>query len=797
MLYYGEDFLAAHKRLGGQFADNNKSELPEPAANNAADEEQLRVAELVALARAMEHWQRLMKEQPQGQAYCQQHKISFEAIKALGLGYSDGKLAEKLSPADRAALMRLGVITITGREAFAGCVIFPLIDGASGQVVSVCGRHTKRREHRLLPGERTGIFNPWAASGSDEVILVEGAKDAAALWSVGLPNAIALLGINGRLDEIIRHLRDNRVSRVVLMLDSDIAGEQATPRITKALSEHGINARVVKVPAKDPAEFIANGGTLEQLRSLINPLPLSTPAPARESSTTMSELDNGEIMFSFYGREYYVRGLSASGLDRLKVNIRIKFDGRLHLDTIDLYQANAREKFAQKVAQMMGEKESQIESNLLEMAEQLEKLRLQMRAKNKESANTPAAMTPAEQKAAYDYLRSDDLMKRIVADFRAGGLIGEPASVSVAYLATISRKLMNKKARPLSVLIIARSGAGKSSLQDAICAFVPPEDLVRVTRLTGQALFYKDPYSLQRKVLAIAEVEGAQAAFYSLRTLISDQHLSIAATRTDPQTGKLHTEHYELYGPVPVITTTTAADAFDEETRNRFVQLTMDESREQTRAILAEQRHSYTLAGVRGENKAEKLQRLHQNIQRLLKPMKVINPYVERLNYPANRLISRREQEKYLSLIATIALLHQHQREIKVDEDGLEYVEVLPADIALANELAQAVLWRSFDELAPPVRGMLQAIIAEFKARAASAGANIYELALSRREIRKSTGWSEWQVKNYCEKLVEMEYLQLIANGNGKAALYKLIAPIEEDEPKLEGLSDSEKLKSD
>jgi len=71
----------------------------------------------------------------------------------------------------------------------------------------------------------------------------------------------------------------------------------------------------------------------------------------------------------------------------------------------------------------------------------------------------------------------------------------------------------------LAVLIVARSGAGKSALQDALCAFVPPEEAVRVTRLTGQALFYKDPYSLQRKVLLIAEDEGAQAAVYSLRTL--------------------------------------------------------------------------------------------------------------------------------------------------------------------------------------------------------------------------------------------------------------------------------------
>jgi hypothetical protein len=136
-------------------------------------------------------------------------------------------------------------------------------------------------------------------------------------------------------------------------------------------------------------------------------------------------------------------------------------------------------------------------------------------------------------------------------------------------------------------------------------------------------LFYKDPYSLQRKVLLIAEDEGAAQAVYSLRTLASDQRLSIAATRTDPQSGKLHTEHYEVYGPVVIVLTTTSPEAFDEETRSRFVQLRMDESAAQTKAILERQRRSFTLEGVLEQATAEAVQRLHHNAQRLLRPLAI------------------------------------------------------------------------------------------------------------------------------------------------------------------------------
>jgi DNA primase len=360
---------------------------------------------------------------------------------------------------------------------------------------------------------------------------------------------------------------------------------------------------------KDAAEFIAGGRLVDELRRLITRNADSSTADASAAravcaeasgrvalSGTMMQLEtsnDGSMRFTVEEREYRVRGLSPVGLERLRVNVRLTRNGNFHLDTIDLYQARARSLFAQSAAKLCGASEQQVSGDLLRLIEKLEAARLAMR-KNGDEQNHAAPMTPAEREAALQYLKDPELTERIVEDFRKCGLVGERATVLTAYLAAVSRKL----SEPLAVLIVARSGAGKSALQDALCAFVPPEEAVRVTRLTGQALFYKDPYSLQRKVLLIAEDEGAAQAVYSLRTLASDQRLSIAATRTDPQSGKLHTEHYEVYGPVVIVLTTTSPEAFDEETRSRFVQLTMDESAAQTKAILERQRRSFTLEGV-------------------------------------------------------------------------------------------------------------------------------------------------------------------------------------------------------
>ena len=53
---------------------------------------------------------------------------------------------------------------------------------------------------------------------------------------------------------------------------------------------------------------------------------------------------------------------------------------------------------------------------------------------------------------------------------------------------------------------------------------------------------------------------------------------------------------------------------------------------------------------------------MHQNAQRLLRPLDVLNPYARWLSFPDQTTRLRRDHEKYLTLIDTIALLHQHHR---------------------------------------------------------------------------------------------------------------------------------------
>ncbi|HEX5418758.1 MAG TPA: toprim domain-containing protein, partial [Gammaproteobacteria bacterium] len=528
----------------------------------------------------------------------------------------------------------------------------------------------------------------------------------------------------------------------------------------------------------------------------------SLPVPEPEAQTAGEQL-----VIAFGERRYRVRGLPKQLGEALKVNVLVTraadeslvsadaVEAGLHVDTLDLYQAKPRQAFAKLAASELGVEERVIQHDLGRLLLRLEQT-IDERAKAAERSAVvpPAAMTPEETATALAFLRDEKLLERIVLDFERVGLVGEPSNALVAYLACVSRKL----ASPLAVLIQSTSAAGKSMLMDSVLALVPEEDRVHYSAMTGQSLFYLGEQDLKHRVLAIAEEEGVRQAAYALKVLQSQGELTIASTGKDPATGLLVTQQYRVEGPVMLFLTTTAIDV-DEELVNRCLVLTINESREQTRAIQARQRARRTLSGLRAASEAEATERLHRNAQRLLRPLAVVNPHAESLTFLDDRTRTRRDHAKYLTLIDAIALLHQHQREVKTLErrgQAIEYIEVTLEDIAGANALAHEVLGRSLDELPPQTRrvlGLIEALVAERAEQQAVARGDV---RFTRRELRACCGMSDTAVRIHLERLVAMEYLRAAAGRNGRRFEYELLfdGELDASAPQMIGLINVEEL---
>lgn len=786
-----------------------------------------------------------------------------EAIDKHRLGFANRTLGLRLPNNQRVAgeairgqLERIGVLRASGHEHFAGSLVIPVLDEA-GNVTEVYGRKITPRLrpgtplHLYLPGPHRGIWNADALAAHQEVILCEALIDALTFWCAGYRNVTASYGVEGFTEDILAAFKRYGTQRVLIAYDRDEAGERAAARHAEALMAEGIEAwriefpkgmdaneyalklgpaakslgvvirkavwlgkgKAPSLPSSEPvvtvehaaeasparADAAASLAALAAKEESPEPLPAS-PLPAAPVAEAAPDVKQAEVVFTFgengNARRYRVRGLAKNlGYEVMRVNVLAATAERFYVDTLDLYAAKPRGSFTAQAAAELALPEDVIKADLGKVLLKLEAL---------QEANIKRALEPkpveaaqideASRAAALELLRAPDLIERILADLEACGIVGEKVNKLVAYLAATSRKLD----APLAVLVQSSSAAGKSSLMDAVLALMPSEERIKYSAVTGQSLFYMGSANLKHKILAIVEEEGAARASYALKLLQSEGELTIASTGKDPETGNLVTQEYRVEGPVMMFLTTTAID-IDPELQNRCLVLSVDESREQTKAIHELQRRKRTLEGLLGRVKKAEILAVHANAQRLLRPLGVLNPFATRLTFPDTATRLRRDHEKYLTLIDTIALVHQFQREVKAIKNAdkvIEYVEVRPEDIALANRLAHEVLGRSLDELPPQTRRVLRLLDRFVAEQARKKGLERAQVRFSRRELREAWGISDTQLRLHLERLVALEYVLSRRDGPGGRLVHELVydGGGEDGRPFVPGLIDAAAL---
>jgi len=713
-------------------------------------------------------------------------------------------------------------------------------------VTEIYGRRIGKQKsgiyHLYLPGPHRGLFNAKAFE-SPEVILAESVIDALTFWNAGLKNVSCIWGTEGFTDDHLETLTARKTRRVFLAYDSDNAGDRAAERDASRLCSLGIDCFRVEFPrGMDPNEYALKvtpaSKSLPLLIQSAKPILSQKTALRPEKNDTRANSSFEELAANAEGaaskaakeeivsansassaveikalgddyeltlgeRVYRVRGLAKNAtLDTLKVNLRVMLceasegrhsasGGAFHVDNLDLYHAKQRNSFVLAASEETGLQPDLLKRDLGKVLLALEELQEARFAEASQAKEAPEVQLSEEsRKAAMDLLRDPRLLERILSDFAACGVVGEETNKLAGYLAAVSRKLD----RPLAIIIQSTSAAGKTSLMEAVLEMMPEEERIKYSAMTGQSLYYLGESDLKHKILAIVEEEGAEKASYALKLLQSEGELTIASTGKD-EDGRLKTEEYHVEGPCAIFLTTTAID-IDEELLNRCLVLTVDESREQTEAIHALQRDADTLEGLERDVGRKRILDTHRNAQRLLRPLRVVNPFAPRLTFRSDRTRTRRDHMKYLALIRAIALLHQHQRSLKRSASGTEYIEATLEDIAAANRIAHEVLGRSLDELPPQTRRLLGLLDRMVRERCEKGGIEREHCLFTRREVRAFTGWSEFQVRTHMAKLQEMEYLLPHYGRQGQGYLYELAfdGDAESERPQFMGLIDVDKL---
>jgi len=597
-----------------------------------------------------------------------------------------------------------------------------------------------------------------AARSSSEIILTESILDALSFHQAGIKTAIPIYGTNGFTPDHLDLLKRESVSRVILALDNDEPGRKATEAIKEKIASAGIAVSVASFPdgIKDANELLIsrNGDAGDVFHKLLAKVSTeSSSSPLREKTSSLIAREEGHLVLRRNGLAYRARTFPPQ-LGRLRATVKVETEDRFHVDTLDLYSSRSRTEFGRRVSKALGVEEKTTESDLLALLVEAEKASGENN--NETEASTKPSMTEDERKEALALLERPDLLDQVAKDIESLGYVGEEVNKRLLYLVAISRKL----ADPLSAIILSQSGAGKSGLTEVIERLIPPEDVVLLTRLTPQSLYYVDDGFLDQKLVIIEERYGSMEADYSIRVLQSRKKLIAAAPIKDPQTGNMRTRVFSVEARAAFIEATTASQ-LNHENATRCFELSMDESVEQTMKIHERQRLMKTDVGVRLRQEAEAIARRHWNAQRLLETLPVVIPFADMLTFPSTWMRTRRDNARFLNLIEVSAFFHQYQRQKR---NGAILAAV--ADYEIAYNLASQVLTDTFSDLKRALREAYGRIRRLSEERQGS---------VTRREIREALGLADSTVRGWLAELVELEYITAVdGGGRGKAVRYSL-----------------------
>lgn len=463
-------------------------------------------------------------------------------------------------------------------------------------------------------------------------------------------------------------------------------------------------------------------------------------------------------------------GIKLEGLDRMRVTLKVELTDSSRppvRHNLDLYNDSQLEKFIRKIAEKLEIGTSVIAASLSELTEQLEKYRLHELESLKSESSKVKPLSVKEKEETIKNLTTENLLLTTQKDLQNTGIQGEENNALILLLAMTSRKMRD----PLSVICLAKSGVGKSYLMEKVAQCIPTEEAKEHTQFSGNSFYYFKREEIKGTVFLIEDLDGAAAVMFPIRELQTKKRISKTVTIKD-KNGQMRTITLIVEGPVSVIGCTTKEKIY-EDNANRAILIYLDGSQEQDIRIMDYQKN--LRANLIDTHTEKLLQNKLQNMQRVLEPIKVVNPYAPIIDIPKEDFKPRRTLPLLLGFIEAITFYHQYQREQQAEEStGEIFIEVHPEDVENAFKLMKDVLFRKADELSGAAREFYQFIsdaARKFTDKKMNNGKGFYSS-----NVREETRIHPRTLNRYLNELAEYGLLQVTGgNRNTTGYTYKLV----------------------
>lgn len=695
-------------------------------------------------------------------------------------------------------LLDRGIKSKTGDKAYRPfgkyCIAFALRNRAN-QVTGLYLRSTmsssasdtgaNNAKHYYLK-DRSGLYPHYPKADTEILILTEAIIDAASLLQLQITNeelqnceVLACYGTNGLTKEHITAIKElKQLNEIIFAFDNDEAGNKAVVKYSSELNAllPKVSISKIELPENEDinSTYLAHQSDvfthlinerlfLFQMKSIEKKQAQGTDNKLPAVSEAELETKNPyKLRYTTDTANYYIQGGISKMLDSMKTTIVIEHSQTQQKarNKIDLYEDKQVEKLCKEVAEKLNLRKDLLEADIYKLTDLLDEYREeQLRITNEQLQSTEQETYPLtlqERQQVESFLKQGKLIYKLNELLGKSGIAGEETNRIFLLIIAISYKMPE----PLHALIQGSSGSGKTKLLRQISDCMPPERVIRLTRVSDKGFYnYPEKY-LRNKLVSLEDVDGlGEEANFAFRELQSNGELN-SATSVKLENGQIVSGEKRVKGPIASLACTTQGEIY-EDNMSRVFLIAVDESQEQTKRIIMYQNNK--AAGQIDVRKEQDIKRFIQNMVREIKPYEALNPYANQIQLPEEAYKIRRLNELFQSFIKMITVINQYQR--KKDEKGRLITEITDIETAIDIMFESIVL--KVDEL----DGSLRQFYEKLKKYVEKKGKSF---EFSRFEVREATGLGKTQQHHYLNKLLELEYLQQYGFAN-RGFKYKIV----------------------
>jgi len=695
-------------------------------------------------------------------------------------------------------LQEVGYNSGTNWKKLKQCIVFPL-KYKSGNITGLYGRRTTESNgHNLEYGKhyysenRKGLYPGYPNANTETLIITEAIIDAATLLQIPLITSqfsvLSAYGTNGLTAEHKAAIKGlNNLNEIIFFFDGDQAGKESVAKYAGELNK--LNCKITTVPTPDGEDvnslFVDYGEeAVLQLIEERQPVPHSRPflstetlsiEPSKASSrpqgvTKDNELQSlatplntgtpNKIIFETDTARYIIKGSLPRQYDKMLVSLDVQ-----HLETaikyrcrLDLYEEKQTRKEAREASEKLELRSDLLEKDLSELTDLLEEYRDSQNQQTTEENSNDKTMDLPTQTKCKTFLQKENLIQNLNGLIGKSGITGEENNRLFLFIIATSHKMPDT----LHALIQGSSGSGKTHLLSKIAALMPPERVVKFTRVTENSFYNYDEFFFKNKLICLEDIDGLkEEALFAWRELISNNQLSSSTSQKD-ENGNIRSAQRIVRGPMASICATTHGHIYEDNMSRLFI-IAVDESKEQTERIM--QYQSKAASGIIDKEKENEAKEFIQNCIRMLKPMKVINPYADKIKLPPQAHKIRRLHELFLSFVKQVTLINQYQRK----RDSQNRLITEPEDLQTAVNIMFESIFLKVDELDGSLRQFFEQLKEYIQQKE-----NPQQCEFTQREVRQALNLSKSAIHRFLNNLIELEYISVSGGYQNKGLKYRI-----------------------